>query len=70
MPTKSPRQFLQNYADIHLTDYKVRILDGGDATGAVTRVLLTATDGGLYLGALLLGAGALSLGSYRRRDVP
>jgi 2-isopropylmalate synthase len=32
-------------ADIHLTDYKVRILDGGDATGAVTRVLLSATDG-------------------------
>ena len=32
-------------ADIHLTDYKVRILDGGEATGAVTRVLITATDG-------------------------
>ncbi|MEQ8435919.1 MAG: citramalate synthase [Ilumatobacter fluminis] len=32
-------------ADIHLTDYKVRILDGGEATGAVTRVLLTATNG-------------------------
>ena len=25
---------------VHLTDYKVRILDGGQATGAVTRVLL------------------------------
>ena len=32
-------------ARIHLTDYKVRILDGGEATGAVTRVLLTATNG-------------------------
>jgi 2-isopropylmalate synthase len=32
-------------ANIHLTDYKVRILDGGDASGAVTRVLLSATDG-------------------------
>lgn len=32
-------------ADIHLTDYKVRILDGATATGAVTRVLLDATDG-------------------------
>lgn len=32
-------------ADIHLTDYKVRILDGGSATRATTRVLLTATDG-------------------------
>ena len=30
---------------IHLTDYKVRILDGATATGAVTRVLLDATDG-------------------------
>ncbi len=32
-------------ARIHLTDYKVRILDGAGATGAVTRVLLSATDG-------------------------
>ena len=32
-------------ARIHLTDYKVRILDGGTATGAVTRVLLSATNG-------------------------
>ena len=32
-------------ARIHLTDYKVRILDGGAATGAVVRVLLDATDG-------------------------
>ncbi|MGA1436623.1 MAG: alpha-isopropylmalate synthase regulatory domain-containing protein, partial [Ilumatobacteraceae bacterium] len=30
---------------VHLTDYKVRILDGGEATGAVTRVLISATDG-------------------------
>jgi 2-isopropylmalate synthase len=32
-------------ASVHLTDYKVRILDGSDASGAVTRVLLSATDG-------------------------
>ena len=32
-------------ARIHLTDYKVRILDGGAATGAIVRVLLDATDG-------------------------
>ena len=32
-------------AKVHLTDYKVRILDGATATGAVTRVLLDATDG-------------------------
>lgn len=30
---------------VHLTDYKVRILDGGSATGAVTRVLIDATNG-------------------------
>ncbi len=32
-------------ADIHLTDFKVRILDGASATASTTRVLLTATDG-------------------------
>jgi 2-isopropylmalate synthase len=31
---------------VHLTDYKVRILDSTSATGAVTRVLLDASDGG------------------------
>lgn len=30
---------------VHLTDFKVRILDGATATGAVTRVLIDATDG-------------------------
>ncbi len=30
---------------VHLTDFKVRILDGATATGAVTRVLLDATNG-------------------------
>jgi 2-isopropylmalate synthase len=30
---------------VHLTDFKVRILDGASATGAVTRVLLDASDG-------------------------
>ena len=32
-------------AKVHLTDYKVRILDGSTATGAVTRVLIDATNG-------------------------
>ena len=32
-------------ARVHLTDFKVRILDGASATGAVTRVLLDASDG-------------------------
>ena len=30
---------------IHLTDFKVRVVDGGAATGAVVRVLMDATDG-------------------------
>ncbi len=32
-------------ARVHLTDYKVRILDGATATGAITRVLLDASNG-------------------------
>jgi 2-isopropylmalate synthase len=32
-------------ARVHLTDYKVRILDGATATGAVTRVLIDFADG-------------------------
>jgi 2-isopropylmalate synthase len=32
-------------ARVHLTDYKVRILDGATATGAVTRVLIDFSNG-------------------------
>ena len=32
-------------ANIHLTDYKVRVLDTSRGTGAVTRVLVDSTDG-------------------------
>ena len=32
-------------AKVHLVDYKVRILDGATATGAITRVLIDATNG-------------------------
>jgi 2-isopropylmalate synthase len=32
-------------AKVHLTDFKVRILDGAAGTGAVTRVLIDASDG-------------------------
>ncbi|MFN3257300.1 MAG: citramalate synthase [Ilumatobacter sp.] len=42
---KAIQRSLPHVANIHLTDYKVRILDGGSATGATTRVLLSATDG-------------------------
>ena len=38
-------QAYPNVDRIHLTDYKVRILDGATATGAITRVLIDATDG-------------------------
>ncbi|MDQ3977928.1 MAG: citramalate synthase, partial [Actinomycetota bacterium] len=31
--------------DVHLTDYKVRVLDTSKGTGAVTRVLIDSTDG-------------------------
>jgi 2-isopropylmalate synthase len=30
---------------LHLTDYKVRVLDTQKGTGAVTRVLIDSTDG-------------------------
>jgi 2-isopropylmalate synthase len=39
------RDSFPELAQVHLTDYKVRILDGATATGAVTRVLLDATNG-------------------------
>jgi 2-isopropylmalate synthase len=32
-------------SDVHLTDYKVRVLDTQKGTGAVTRVLIDSTDG-------------------------
>jgi 2-isopropylmalate synthase len=32
-------------ARIHLTDYRVRVLEGAEATGAVVRVLIDSTDG-------------------------
>jgi 2-isopropylmalate synthase len=32
-------------AEIHLTDYRVRVLDTGLGTGAVTRVLVDTSDG-------------------------
>jgi 2-isopropylmalate synthase len=42
---KAVGTMLPELSDIHLTDYKVRILDGASATGSTTRVLLSATDG-------------------------
>jgi 2-isopropylmalate synthase len=36
---------LPGLARLHLTDYRVRVLDTAQATGAVTRVLIDSTDG-------------------------
>jgi 2-isopropylmalate synthase len=30
---------------MHLTDYKVRIINGSDNTAAITRVMIESTDG-------------------------
>ena len=32
-------------ARVHLTDYRVRVLDTASGTGAITRVLIDSTDG-------------------------
>lgn len=37
--------FFPRLAQVHLTDYKVRILDPDSATGAQTRVLISSSDG-------------------------
>ena len=42
-------------ADIHLVNYKVRILDETKGTGAVTRVLLDSSDGGDSWGSVGVG---------------
>jgi 2-isopropylmalate synthase len=37
--------FYPSIAEIHLTDYKVRVVDGNAATAAMVRVLIESTDG-------------------------
>jgi 2-isopropylmalate synthase len=37
--------FFPRLADVHLTDYKVRILDGEEGTAAQTRVLIDSASG-------------------------
>lgn len=37
--------FYPSLSRVRLTDYKVRVMDSGSATGAVVRVLITSTDG-------------------------
>ena len=42
---KALGQFYPRLRDVHLTDYKVRILDSASGTAAMTRVLIDFTDG-------------------------
>jgi 2-isopropylmalate synthase len=42
---KALMPFYPQIADVSLVDYKVRILDGHDATASKTRVLIVSTDG-------------------------
>jgi 2-isopropylmalate synthase len=42
---KSLREFYPELNKCHLTDYKVRIIDGGLGTSAVTRVLIESSNG-------------------------
>jgi 2-isopropylmalate synthase len=42
---KALRAFYPSLDDVHLVDYKVRILDGGAATAARTRVVIDSMDG-------------------------
>jgi 2-isopropylmalate synthase len=38
-------RFYPELEQVHLTDYKVRVIDGGAATAAKVRVLIESTDG-------------------------
>jgi 2-isopropylmalate synthase len=42
---KAIQQFYPRLGEVHLTDYKVRILDSKSGTGAMVRVLIDSTDG-------------------------
>ena len=42
---KALESFYPALRNMRLTDYKVRVLDGGSATAATVRVLIRTTDG-------------------------
>jgi 2-isopropylmalate synthase len=42
---KAIQQFYPRLGEVHLTDYKVRILDSASGTAAMVRVLIDSTDG-------------------------
>ena len=42
---KALDRFYPELSNVHLTDYKVRVINGREATAAKVRVLLQSTDG-------------------------
>ena len=38
-------EFYPELEPLRLTDYKVRVVDGADGTGAIVRVIIESTDG-------------------------
>ncbi len=42
---KALERFYPELKEVRLADYKVRVIDGKDATGAKVRVLIRSTDG-------------------------
>ena len=40
-------RFYPELSNVHLTDYKVRVINGRDATASKVRVLIQSTDGDL-----------------------
>jgi 2-isopropylmalate synthase len=64
---KALRAFYPGLDEVHLYDYKVRILDSGAATGARTRVTIESTDGSLEWSTMgsdtnIIAASATALG--------
>jgi 2-isopropylmalate synthase len=64
---KALRAFYPELDDVHLYDYKVRIIDSGAATGARTRVTIESTDGSLEWSTMgsdtnIIAASATALG--------
>ena len=64
---KALRAFYPELDDVHLYDYKVRIIDSGAATGARTRVTIESTDGQLEWSTMgsdtnIIAASATALG--------
>jgi 2-isopropylmalate synthase len=64
---KALRAFYPNLDQVHLYDYKVRIIDSGAATGARTRVTIESTDGSLEWSTMgsdtnIIAASATALG--------